>query len=44
MLKINLRLSVREDIKKELKKLGAIAIGRLVGKAVNTPQGTRLSR
>lgn len=38
MLKINLRLSVREDIKKELKKLGAIAIGRLVGKAINIPQ------
>ena len=40
MLKIKFKLSVREDIKKELKKVGAIAIGRLVGKAVNTPQGT----
>ena len=40
MLKIKFKLSVREDIKKELKKVGAIAIGRLMGKAVNTPQGT----
>lgn len=41
MLKIKFKFSVREDIKEELKKLGAIAIGRLAGKAVNTPQGNR---
>ena len=38
MLKIKFKLSVREDIKKELKKLEVIAKGYLGGKAVNTPQ------
>lgn len=41
---LKIKLSVREDIKKEVKRLGMIGKSRLEGKAVNTPHGNRLNR